>query len=380
MHDRLTKTRRALLEAPADRLVERLADELTKLYEVTDVDLLQVDYRLATLIPLNGGPRVSTPGSAAWRSFDHQIDVVENGVCYLPVTMRGERAGVLRLSPVPADPELRAELIEVATLLAHELAAVRQGTDRYSVAARTRRLTLAAEMQWELLPGRSRIRPAFSLAGQLEPAYAVRGDSFDWADDGHRLWLSVMNGMGEGVSASTLTCLTTNALRNARRAGLALSDQASLADQAVYGYYRGTQHVAALLLDLDLTTGELTAIDAGSPRLLLARNGEVSGLELDDQFPLGMLEGTIYRAQTFRLQPADRLLVVSDGVYTAAGDAGMYGDTRLERTARRTRSMEPLETVRALLGELRAYAGSDLADDAVAVCVDWLGPRPAEPQ
>ena len=51
------------------------------------------------------------------------------------------------------------------------------------MAARTQRLTLAAEMQWELLPGRSRIRPSFSLAGQLEPAYAVRGDSFDWADD-----------------------------------------------------------------------------------------------------------------------------------------------------------------------------------------------------
>jgi serine phosphatase RsbU (regulator of sigma subunit) len=360
--------------------VECLGEELAKLYGVTEIELFQVDYRLAELIPLSGGVPITKPGSPAWRCFDHQAQVADGSACYLPVTARGERAGVLRLGPVPADAELRTELPEVATLLAHELAAVRQGTDRYAVAARTRRLTLAAEMQWELLPGRSRVRPAFSLAGQLEPAYAVRGDSFDWADDGHRLWLSVMNGMGEGVAASTLTCLATNALRNARRAGLAIEDQAALADQAVYGYYRGSQHIAALLLDLDLASGELAAVDAGSPWLLLVRDGEVTTLEPDDQFPLGMFEGTIYRAQRFELRRNDRLFVVSDGIYDAASEAGTYGEIGLRRTVRRTRSLAPLDAVRAILGELRAFAGADLVDDAAAVCLDWLGPDATQGQ
>jgi hypothetical protein len=372
--------RRALIEAPADGLVECLAEEMAKAYGVTAVELLQVDYRLAELIPLGGGPPINTPGSPAWRCFDHQAEVVDDGTCYVPVTVRGERAGVLRLGPVPADSERRAELQEAATLLAHELAAVRPGTDRYAVAARTRRLTLAAEMQWELLPGRSRIRNAFSLAGQLEPAYGIRGDSFDWADDGDRLWLSVMNGMGEGVVASTLTCLATNALRNARRADLALADQATLADQAVYGHHRGSLHIAALLLVLDLASGELCAVDAGSPWLLLVRDGEVSDLEPDDQFPLGMFEDTIYREQRFQLERNDRLLVVSDGVYDAASESGTYGEIGLRRTVRRTRSFEPLDAVRTILGELRAFAGADLIDDAVVVCLDWHGTDPPRSQ
>jgi serine phosphatase RsbU (regulator of sigma subunit) len=79
------------------------------------------------------------------------------------------------------------------------------------VAARTQRLTLAAELQWQLLPGRSRIRPSFSLAGQLEPAYAVRGDSFDWAEHRGRLCLSVLNGMGDGITAALLTSLAVAA-------------------------------------------------------------------------------------------------------------------------------------------------------------------------
>ncbi|GAA3748648.1 PP2C family protein-serine/threonine phosphatase [Plantactinospora mayteni] len=367
--------RRTLAEAPADLVVERLGTELTRAYGMVETELLQVDYRLAALVPLHGGDPVVGAGTPAWRCFDHQTEVLQDEALYLPVTMRGERLGVLRLTPAPGDPDRRDELAQVATALAHELVAVRPGTDKYAVGARTRRLTLAAEMQWELLPGRSRIRPSFSLAGQLEPAYAVRGDSFDWADDGQRLWLSTVNGMGEGVTASMLTCLGTNALRNARRAGLDLADQAALADQAIYAYHQGIQHLSALLLELDLHSGVVTAVDAGSPRLLVLREGEILEQPLDDQFPLGMFDGTIYQSQSFRLSHGDRLFVVSDGVLDASSRTARYGDTALYRSVRRTRSMAPLEAVRSLLGDLRAFVGSDLIDDAVVVCLDWHGSR-----
>ena len=374
MSDRLSGVQRALTETPVDLVVQGLADELDKTYGITQTELFQVDYRLSALLPFGGGEPLTAPGDPAWRCFDHQADLHLDGVSYLPVTIRGERIGVLRLLSVPEDAQVRAELSEAARLLAHELAAIRPGTDRYAVAARTRRLTLAAEMQWELLPGRSRIRPSFGLAGQLEPAYAVRGDSFDWADDGNRVWLSVMNGMGEDVAASLLTCLATNALRNARRAELALEDQAALADQAVYAYHQGSQHLSALLLELDLRTGRVTAVDAGSPRLLLLRGGEVIDLPLEAQFPLGMFDGTIYQPQHFDLEVGDRLFVVSDGVVEATSKTLRYGDTALDRSVRRTGTLGPLEAVRSVLGDLRAFVAGDLVDDAVVVCVNWTGP------
>lgn len=368
MHERLAAARRTLAQAPAHLLVEHLADHLTKAYGIADVELYQVDYRLAALLPLAGGEALTSTDDPAWHSFDEQAEVVAGATRYLPVTMRGERLGVLRLDP---SPDHSAELAEIATLLAHELAAVRASTDRYTVAARSRRLTLAAEMQWELLPGRSRVRPAFSLAGQLEPAYAVRGDSFDWADDADRVYLTTLNGMGEGVVAAALTSLATNALRNARRAGLDLGDQAALADQAVWAYHGGAQHVAALLLRLDLATGLVTAIDAGSPRLMIQRDGEVIDQELVAQFPLGMFEDTLYQEQRFHLAVGDRLFVVSDGVLDAISTTGRYGDQQLAEFVRRTRALAPLQAVRSLLADLRTFVGGDLADDAVAVCLDW---------
>lgn len=374
MSEPVNRARRALNEAPAELLLDRIADVLAA-YGITRVELLQVDYRLSALLPLADGEAVTGPGHPAWRCFDHQTPIVADGTGYLPVSMRGERRGVLRVAPVPGDRAALGELAEIATALAHEIAAVTAGTDVYRTARRSRRLTLAAEMQWEMLPGRSRIRPSFSLAGQLEPAYAVRGDSFDWSDDGQRLWLSTINGTGEGVAASMLTTLATYALRNARRAGLGLADQAALADQAIYDLHRGDRHLAALLMELDLRSGTLTVVDAGSPRLVLLRDGEVRELPLEAQFPLGMFEATDYQEQRFELCRGDRLFVVSDGVIEATGQDVRYGETALDRFLRRTGPMEPLDAVRSLIGDLRAFVAGDLVDDAVVVCLDWTGPQ-----
>ncbi|MGR6321740.1 PP2C family protein-serine/threonine phosphatase [Micromonospora soli] len=370
------RARRTLAAAPADLLLDRLAAELERSYGITRTELYQVDYRLAVLLPLDGGEGITGPGHPAWRCFDHQEPIVSEDTGWFPVGMRGERRGVLRLTPMPDDPAALRELDAIATALGHELAAVTPTTDAYVTARRDRRLTLAAEIQWELLPGRSRLRPSFRLAGQLEPAYAVRGDSFDWSDDSRRLWLAVINGSGEGVEASMLTSLAIHALRNARRAELALADQAALTDQAIYAMHRGEQHLSALLLELHLASGTMTVVDAGSPRLLLLREGEVTEQILEKQFPLGMFEDTDYREQQFQLHPGDRLFVVSDGVVDATAHQLRYGETALDRFLRRTGPMEPLDAVRSLIGDLRAFVAGDLVDDAVAVCLDWLGPQP----
>ncbi|MEU1358391.1 PP2C family protein-serine/threonine phosphatase [Micromonospora zamorensis] len=376
MSEPVSQARRALNQTSAEQLVGSVGDVLGRSYGITDVELYQVDYRLAELLPLGDGEPITSPGHPAWRAFDHQSPILTDGNGWFPVTMRGERRGVLCLSPVPDDPDVLAALAEIATALAHEVAAVSAGTDVYRAARRTQRLTLAAEMQWDLLPGRSRIRPSYSLAGQLEPAYTVRGDSFDWSDDGERLWLATINGTGEGVAASLLTSLATHALRNARRAGLSLADQAALADQAIYDLYRGEQHLSALLMELDLRSGTMAVVDAGSPRLVLLRDGEVTEQPLEAQFPLGMFEATDYHEQKFPLERCDRLFVVSDGVLEATGQHMRYGETALDRFLRRTGPMAPLDAVRSLIGDLRAFVAGDLVDDAVVVCLDWNGPQP----
>lgn len=300
---------------------------------------------------------------------------------HLPVTVRGDRLGVLTVTLPSADraEECLDELAEVAQVLGHEVIVADRDTDLYLRARRTERLTLAAEMQWQLLPGRSCTRPEYALGAQLEPAYAIFGDNFDWSASAARLQLYVTNGMGEGIEAALLTNLGINALRNARRAGLSIADQAALADQAVHAQYRGDAHLSVLLLDLDLRTGRLQVVDARSPQMLRLRGRTVTAVDLEAQLPLGMFEETDYVAQELAIEPGDRLVFASDGVYAVAAPGGeRYGERALARALVATSLLPAAEVPGAVLRQLSGHRGTRVADDdALVVCLDWFGPRKA---
>ena len=367
-----------MLRAPSHALAEAIRDVLVSAYGAKSAELLLIDYRMSVLQPVLGEARQhSVSASPAGTAFVEQRPVTAGDEAFVPMTVQGgDRAGVIAVQLAdPAEEPMLAELTELAAAAAQALLVADGVTDRFRDARRTQRLTLAAEMQWQLLPGRALRREEFTLGGQLEPAYAVRGDTFDWTADGEHLTVSVCNGFGDGVSASLLTALAVYGLRNARRAGLGLADQAALSDQAIYSQYRGDRHVETLLLRFELATGRVLAVDAGSPQVFRLRGEAIERIELDAQLPLGMFDGTVYDEQEFAVQPGDRLFVVSDGVPDTTVGGTWYGERALELAMRSTRLAPPGEAVRLLLADLIEQHGSQvgLDDDAVAVCLDWTG-------
>ena len=377
MSDRPTPVGALVRAAPPDRIPEVVADHLRRRYSAGRVELLLGDLTLAGLWPVlepdgPGGDQL------AQRCFGSQRPVVDVGAranrAYLPVSAWGERLGVLAVeTTLPSGTGLTEQLTEIADELAVALLAADAATDRYRRITRRQRLTMAAELQWELLPGRSLGDERFLVAGQLEPAYAVFGDHFDWSVTGDRLTMTVLNGDGDGLEAALLSTVAVNAMRNARRSGANIVEQAGLASDAVFARYGGSLHVATLLLEIDLVSGRVEAVDAGSPRAMIARDREIRAVTLDQQLPLGMFGETRYETQKFSLEPADRLLVVSDGVHDAApGGKTPYGSSALLTALRRTRLQPATEAVGTVMRTLREYhAGEDPTDDAVTVCLDW---------
>ncbi|MEU7577198.1 PP2C family protein-serine/threonine phosphatase [Streptomyces sp. NPDC041068] len=385
--DRFTAVERALRHSAPHALLEAVQDALAVHYAARSVDLLMADYATTILQPVNALPHTALPvpvhASVPGRAFARQEPHVETddheevGSVHLPISVRGDRIGILtvRLPSPVCDAATVRELADVAEVLGHEIVVAERDTDLYLQARRADRLTLAAEMQWQLLPGRSCSRPEYDIGAQLEPAYAIYGDNFDWSASADHLTLTVTNGMGEGIQAALLTNLAVNALRNARRAGLSLTDQACLADQAVYGHHQGEVHLSTLLLRFDLATGDAEVIDAGSPKMWRLRDGRAEPVELDAQLPLGMSEDTPYTAEHFHVRPGDRLLFVSDGVYDVASPTGeRYSERALTRAMTGTRLLPPSQVPRAVLQELSGYRGPiDADDDAMIVCLDWRG-------
>ncbi|OIJ68296.1 PP2C family protein-serine/threonine phosphatase [Streptomyces mangrovisoli] len=385
MH-RFVTAERALRAAAPHELLDAVRRVLVEEYGARSVELLMADYGLTVLQAVSELPQTAVPvpvhSSPAGRAFGAQEPCLESGPegsvrVHLPVTVRGDRLGVLTVTLPEKESvrELLGELADIAQVLGHEVIVAERDTDVYLQARRKDRLTLAAEMQWQLLPGRSCSAPEYEVGAQLEPAYAIFGDNFDWSATADHLQLYVTNGMGEGIEASLLTNLAINALRNARRAGISIDDQAALADQAVYAHYQGRCFLSVLMFDFELATGRVKVVDAGSPQMLRLRAGAVERVTFEAQLPLGMFEETDYVAQDFSVEPGDRLVFVSDGVYSVASPKGeAYGDTALTRAIMSTRLLPAAEVPRAILRELTGHRGQSLPkDDALVVCLDWRG-------
>ncbi|WP_251096280.1 PP2C family protein-serine/threonine phosphatase [Streptomyces sp. Caat 7-52] len=384
--NRFVTAERALRTAAPHELLDAVRRVLAEQYAARAAELLMADYGLTVLQAVSPLPHSPEPlpvhGSTPGRAFGAQEPLVEpdrDGLVrvHLPVTVRGDRLGVLSVT-LPDDELAQsglAELSEIAEVLGHEIVVAERDTDLYLQARRKDRLTLAAEMQWQLLPGCSCTHAEYELGAQLEPAYAIFGDNFDWSVTADHLMLYVTNGMGEGIEAALLTNLAINALRNARRAGLSLADQAALADQAVYAHYRGRSYLSVLMFDFELATGRVRVVDAGSPQMLRLRGGTVERIAFEAQLPLGMFEETDYVTQEFQVEPGDRLVFVSDGVYAVADPQGeAYGDVALARAIQSTRLLPAAEVPRAILRELTGHRGRPVPDDdALVVCLDWHG-------
>lgn len=375
--------------APTD-LVEVCGVWLARHLDAQSCVLLLADYSETSLAPVpdpRGGTSEAHFGvenSLAGRAFREQRVVRtaapgEDGlsaaftVSYLPVSMRMDRLGVLVVvQPDGSDDGQQTLLEEVAQVLAYVLTGARRYTDRFESLRRRRRLDLGAEIQWELLPVLAYELPAFSIAGALEPAYEIGGDTFDYAVSAQFLTTCVLDAAGRGLRGAMLSSLALSAIRNIRRSGGTVVEQAEDANQHLAAEFPQRDFVSGLLLQLDVVTGCGQIVNAGHLPPLLMRAGSVRSVDLAPAVPLGLFSETRYPAHPIELQPGDRLLLVTDGIEEAhhPGQPG-FGLDRVTDLLIANSGVPPVEFVRLLTKAVTEHRSGKLDDDATAVCLDW---------
>ena len=261
-----------------------------------------------------------------------------------------------------------------AHVLAFVVIANRRHTDLFEWGQRTTPFELSAEIQRRLLPAAFTCEAsAFTVSGWLEPAATIGGDTFDYSLGRDSLHLSVTDAMGHGVGSALTATLCVGSLRNSRRAGASLEEQAERADAAIREYAKDT-FVTGLLGRVDLRSGVLGMVNAGHVLPILIRGDAISQVELPADLPFGLNKEHPYRRTDLQLEAGDRLVFVTDGMLDRR--AAVLPLTAL---LDQMRTLHPREATRYLADALLDAAGPKLPDDATILMLDWRGghARPA---
>jgi serine phosphatase RsbU (regulator of sigma subunit) len=379
----------AVEDAPPVAAVDVLGEHLRGVIGATDVSFLIADLSGHALIRLEHAesavaartlgretaervPLVGTPQGVALASQTVGVETDTDGGARLfaPVTNRGEAIGVLelRLAGAP-DERVLADVALAAHALAYVVIANRRFTDLFAWGQRSVKLSLAAEIQHRLLPASYTCEAGqFTLAAWLEPAGDVGGDTFDFSMDRDTLHLSMTDAMGHEVGAAVLATVLVGALRNARRAGVGLAEQARLASAALEDFARRGGFVTGQIARIDLRAETATIVNAGHPSPLRIRDGRVETVPLHPDPPFGIVRGHEFRVQPLALRPGDRLMFLTDGM-VERNAAALDMPALLLRAA----DLHPREAVQHLVQAVLEAAGGELMDDAAAMCLDWHG-------
>lgn len=350
-----------------------------------DVAIYLQDFEHAVLRPL-GGPGLGgtpepiddSPAGTAFRT-DRPYEVAQpDGATrlFMPMLDGSDRVGVLALTLPHVDDNDRRLSQRIAGLTA-DLVVTKSGyTDTFARTRMASPMSLSAHLQWQMLPPMVMTTPDVALAGALEPAYDVGGDSFDYALDEHTLHLAVFDAMGHGVEAATMATLLIAAYRHGRVNDSDLPDIYAEMDSVMADSYPG-RFATALIGRLDTVSGQLTWVNAGHPPGLLIRGGRVVE-ELAGRVsrPAGFGNGAAHVHST-TLRPHDRVLFFTDGVVEERMPDGVqFGEQRLREFIEDNalHRLPVAETVRLLSHALMRGRGGRTSDDASLLMVEWSGP------
>ena len=221
-------------------------------------------------------------------------------------------------------------------------------------------------------------RPGLNLYASMTPAKEVGGDFYDYylIDDDH-LMLVIADVSGKGIPAALFMMISKVLIKSCSGITKSLGEVVGEVNSRLCDGNRIEMFVTAWIGILEISTGTMTAVDAGHEYPFLRHDGGnyeiVRGRK---SFVLAGMEGTKYREFTFHMDRGDMLFLYTDGLPEAGNAAGeLYGMDRLQESLNRHRADEPEQLLQHVREDADAFAaGARQFDDMTMLALHFTEP------
>jgi sigma-B regulation protein RsbU (phosphoserine phosphatase) len=197
----------------------------------------------------------------------------------------------------------------------------------------------------------------------MDPAREVGGDFYDFflVDDDH-LALIIADVSGKGIPAAMFMAIVKSLLKNnvASSAGAAPSEIIATLNNRICPSNQSGMFVSVWLGILEISTGILTACNAGHEYPVLCRKGK-SFEVIKDKHGLVMaaMEDVPYTDYKITMEPGDRLFVYTDGVVEATNSrTELFGMGRMIEALNRDPEACPRELIEEVSATVDEFVGN----------------------
>ena len=241
-------------------------------------------------------------------------------------------------------------------------------------------LSLATRIQADMLPNIFPAfpdRPEFDIYASMDPAKEVGGDFYDFflIDDDH-LCMVMADVSGKGVPAALFMMaskiiLANNAMMNKSPAQILTDTNA-----AIYANNREQMFVTVWLGILEISTGKLTAANAGHEYPILKQpNGKFEFFKDKHGFVIGGMDGLRYKEYEIMLKPGAKLFLYTDGVPEATNaEKELFGTDRLLDALNNDSSATPAQVLKNVRAHVDAFVNqAEQFDDLTMLCMEYEG-------
>ena len=239
-------------------------------------------------------------------------------------------------------------------------------------------LELAGQIQKGLLPPCDVAIAGWDVCYHYEPAGVVSGDYCDLIEGSHgKLHFVLADVSGKGVAAAMLSSNLRAIFRSLIPMDLGVEELMNRANRLFRESALPNQY-ATMVYGRATREGAIEIVNAGHLPVFLASGGRMTQFDSTNQ-PLGMFDGSKFTATKQALRAGDTLVLYTDGISEAQGEAGdEYGVERLRQLVAEHGAACAAKLVGACKEHLSRFRGHDRRDDDETLLVMQFTPAAAQ--